>query len=237
MKRSLLSALIIGLIVGGIVMGLHVSGFLLRPELAITDILSRDGSANRLISDKAQYVIVFLLAIGVAWMTLASSRRARMSAIVGILLLEIIGAAWIFSLYHIFFQPLPALGGAVLGYLAPIGFVAFLGYLERRRLRPKPEPAVVATIPAAQHSLAGSVSGQRVAPPRPGDIKQPRRPIPPHDVAPRTHPGHEPPANQQPPGHLHSRRPAIVEEPGMQAPGAGGAHASTSAPPPAPPAH
>ena len=114
MKRSLLSALIIGLIVGGIVMGLHVSGFLLRPELAITDILSRDGSANRLISDKAQYVIVFLLAIGVAWMTLASSRRGRMSAIVGILLLELIGAAWIFSLYHIFFQPLPALGGAVL---------------------------------------------------------------------------------------------------------------------------
>src|SRR5438874_4215739 len=148
MKRSLLSALIIGLIVGGIVMFLHVSGWLLRPELAITDILSRDGSANRLISDKAQYVIVFLLAIGVAWMTLASSRRARMSAIVGILLLEIIGAAWIFSLYHIFFQPLPALSGTVLGYLAPLGLIAFLGYLERRRLRPKPEPVVVATIPA-----------------------------------------------------------------------------------------
>jgi class 3 adenylate cyclase len=148
MKRSLLSALIIGLIVGGIVMGLHVSGWLLRPELAITDILSRDGSANRLISDKAQYVIVFLLAAGVAWMTLATSRRARMSGIVGIFLLELIGAAWIFSLYHIFFQPLPALGGTVLGYLAPLGFVAFVGYLERRRLRPKPEPVVVATIPA-----------------------------------------------------------------------------------------
>ena len=104
MKRSLLSALIIGLIVGGIVMGLHVSGFLLRPELAITDILSRDGSANRLISDKAQYVIVFLLAAAVAWMTLATSRRARMGAIVGLLLLEIIGTAWILSLYHIFFH-------------------------------------------------------------------------------------------------------------------------------------
>src|SRR5438270_651371 len=98
MKRSLLSALIIGLIVGGIVMGLHVSGFLLRPELAITDILSRDGSANRLISDKAQYVIVFLLAAAVAWMTLATSRRARMGAIVGLLLLEIIGTAWMPSL-------------------------------------------------------------------------------------------------------------------------------------------
>jgi class 3 adenylate cyclase len=71
-----------------------------------------------------------------------------MGAIVGILLLELIGTAWILSLYRIFFQPLPALGGAVLGYLAPIGLVAFLGYLERRRLRPKPEPVVVTTIPA-----------------------------------------------------------------------------------------
>ena len=110
MKRSLLSALIIGLIVGGIVMGLHVSGWLLRPELAITDVLSRDGSANRLVGDNAQYAIVFLLATGVAWMTLATSRRGRMGGIVGILLLELIGTAWILSLYHIFFQPLPALG-------------------------------------------------------------------------------------------------------------------------------
>ena len=153
MKRSLLSALIIGVIVGGIVMGLHVSGWLLRPELAITDILSRDGSANRLVGDKAQYAIVFVLAAGVAWMTLATSRRVRMSAIVGILLLELIGTAWILSLYRVFFQPVPALGGTALGYLAPIGFVAFLGYLERRRLRPKPEPVVVATIPAPAVSV------------------------------------------------------------------------------------
>ncbi|HXM32715.1 MAG TPA: hypothetical protein VN921_03605 [Chthoniobacterales bacterium] len=149
MKRSVLTALIIGLIVGGIVMGLHVSGWLLRPELAITDVLSRDGSANRLIGDKAQYAIVFVLAGGVAWITLASRRRGRMAGIVGILLLELIGTAWILSLYHIFFQPLPALSATVLGYLAPIGFIAFLGYMERRRLRPKRERVVVATIPAA----------------------------------------------------------------------------------------
>lgn len=166
MKRSLLTALIIGLVVGGIVMGLHVSGWLLRPELAITDILSRDGSAKP-IGDKAQYAIVFLLAAGVAWMTLATSRRGRMGAIVGILLLELIGTAWILSLYHIFFQPLPAVAGAALGYLAPIGFVAFLGYLERRRLRPKPEPVVVATIPAAPISAPSIATSPAPVPEKP----------------------------------------------------------------------
>jgi len=167
MKRPLISALILGLIVGGIVMGLHVGGWLLRPELAITDILSRDGSVNRLVGDKAQYAIVFLLAAGVAWMTLATSRRGRMGAIVGILLLEVIGTAWILSLYHIFFQPLPALGGAVLGYLAPLGLVAFLAYLEQRRLRPKPEPIVVATIPAPAVSAPSMAAAPVPEKPRP----------------------------------------------------------------------
>jgi class 3 adenylate cyclase len=179
MKRPLLSALILGLIVGGIVMGLHVSGWLLRPELAITDVLSRDGSANRLVGDKAQYAIVFALAIGVAWMTLATSRRGRMSWIVGILLVELIGVAWICSLYHIFFQLLPALAGVTLAYLAPIGFVAMLGYLEQRRLRPpkpKPEPkpeaipvtvATIAPAPVPEKPRArarrGDTAGEAVA--------------------------------------------------------------------------
>lgn len=141
MKRQLFSALIIGLIVGGIVMGLHVSGWLLRPELAITGLLSRDGSATRLIADRWQYVIVFALAIGVAWLTLATSRRSRLGWIVAILLVEVVGVTWVCSLYHVFFQPLPALGAVALGFLAPLGFLWFVGYLEERRLRPpKPKP-------------------------------------------------------------------------------------------------
>ena len=78
MKRPLLSALIIGLIAGGIVMGLHRSGALLRPELAIIDLLSRQAVATRMVSDKWQYVFVFILAPGVAWMTLMTMRRARL---------------------------------------------------------------------------------------------------------------------------------------------------------------
>ncbi|MEN3367947.1 MAG: adenylate cyclase [Verrucomicrobiota bacterium] len=148
MKRQLISALIIGLIVGGIVMGLHVSGWLLRPELALTDLLSRDGSATKLIGDRWQYVIVFALAIGVAWLTLATSRRSRLSWIVAILLVEVVGVTWVCSLYHVFFQPLPALGAAALGFLAPLGFLWFVGYLEERRSRP-PKPKPIADIAVA----------------------------------------------------------------------------------------
>jgi class 3 adenylate cyclase len=159
MKRHHIAALIIGLIVGGLLMGLHVNGWLLRPELAITDFLSRDGSATRLVPDRWQYVIVFALAIGVAWLTLATARRMRVSWIVGIMLVELVGVAWVCSLYKVFFQPLPAMGAAVLSYLGTVGFIWlsawFAEYLEERRSRPPkiapaptPRPAPIALVPA-----------------------------------------------------------------------------------------
>jgi class 3 adenylate cyclase len=158
MKRHLIAALIVGLIVGGIMMGLHVNGWLLRPELAITDLLSRDGSATKIVPDRWQYVIVFALAIGVAWLTLATSRRGHMSWIVGILLVELAGVAWICALYKVFFQPLPAMGAAIVSYLGTLGFIWFSAwfsaYLEERRSRPPkiapaptPRPAPIAVVP------------------------------------------------------------------------------------------
>lgn len=140
MKRPLLSALIIGLIAGAIVMGLHVGGLLLRPELAIKNLLLRHATTTRSVLDQLQYPFVFILAVGVAWMTLVTTRRARLSLIVAILLLELAGVAWVCSLYHVFFQPLPSVGGAALGFLLPVGWVGFAGLMERRRLRPPREP-------------------------------------------------------------------------------------------------
>lgn len=159
MKRHLIAALLIGLIVGGLIMGLHVKGWLLRPELAITDVLSRDGSATKLVPDRWQYVIVFLLAIGVAWLTLATTRRAQMSGIAGILLVELAGVAWICSLFKVFFQPLPAAGVVLLSYLVALGFIWFrawlAAYLEERRSRPPkivpaptPRAAPIAVVPS-----------------------------------------------------------------------------------------
>jgi class 3 adenylate cyclase len=152
MKRHILSTLIIGLIASAIVMGLHVSGLLLRPELAIKNLLLRHATTTRSLLDQMHYLFVFILAAGVAWMTLATARRGRLALIVGILLLEVAGVAWVCSLYHVFFQPLPSVAGVALGFLFPVALIGFEGVMERRSLRPPREsraPREPAAVPSA----------------------------------------------------------------------------------------
>jgi adenylate cyclase len=151
MKRPLLSALIVGLISGGIVLGLHRSGMFDQPELAITGLLSRQAGATKAVSDKWQYFFVLILAFGVAWMTLVTTRRARLGSIIAILLVELAGVAWICSLYHVLFQPLPSLAGTALGFLMPIGFLELLAFAQRRRDRaPVLSPESVSAKPRAR---------------------------------------------------------------------------------------
>jgi class 3 adenylate cyclase len=166
MKRHLITAFVIGLIVGGLVMGMHVSGWLARPELAIEDFLSRAGETTRLVPDRWQYVIVFALAIGMAWATLAMSRRVRGSWIAGILIVELAAVAWICALFKVVFQPLPAMAAAILGCLAPLAYLwssAWLAaYLEERRLRPpkpqkEPKPPKIVAGPTPREAPIGLV--------------------------------------------------------------------------------
>jgi adenylate cyclase len=161
MKRSLLSALIIGVIAGGIVMAMHLSGVLLRPEQAAADLLSRQDAAARVLGDTWQYVAVFLLALGVAWMTVMSTSRARLGGLIAVLLVELVGVAWICSLYQVLFQPVPSLAATVLGFLLPIGFEQLLtgarGFAQRRRERaPVLAPEAIAPKPRARPVRAGA---------------------------------------------------------------------------------
>jgi len=135
MKRLLLSAGIIGLIAGGIVVALHQTGVLLRPEQAMADFFSRKAAPTRVVGDAWQYVFAFLFALGVAWMTLATARRARLGGIIAILLVELLGVAWVCSLYQVLFQPLPSMAGTALGFLMPIGFLGLVDFMQRRKER------------------------------------------------------------------------------------------------------
>ena len=151
MKRPLLSALVIGLVVVGFVAALHWGGVLLRPERALTDLLSRQATAARTVSDNWQYFFVFVLAGGVAWMTLSTTRRTRLGAIIALLLVELAGVAWVCSLYQVLFQPLPTLVGAALGFLIPIGLLELAEFTRRRRDRaPVLSPEAVAVKPGAR---------------------------------------------------------------------------------------
>ncbi len=153
MKRQVIAPLIIGLVVGGLIVGLQISGWLTRPELALSNLLSGDGTARRLLA-AVQYGIVFAAAIGAVFLTLSASRRGRMGAIMAVLLVELAGVAWVCSLYKVLFQPLPAMAAVGLGYLGALGFVRLDAYLEERRSRPPkieagptPRPAPILIAP------------------------------------------------------------------------------------------
>lgn len=164
MKRSLLSALIIGVIAGGIVIALHRSGVLLPPEMAIADLLARRSVATTMVGDKWHYFFVFALALGVAWMTFETTRRARLGGIIAILLVEVAGVAWVCSLYQVLFQPLPSMVGAALGFLLPIGFLQAAGFVQQRRERaPVLSPAAVSAPKPRARPKRGELAPEAVA--------------------------------------------------------------------------
>ena len=103
MKRSLVTALIIGVGVATVVSALHASRLILGFETAAGTVVSDYISATRVVSEKLQYVFVLLLALGVAWLSLSSVPRGRIRLLVAFLLIELLGLSWICSLYRIFF--------------------------------------------------------------------------------------------------------------------------------------
>ncbi|HSP45707.1 MAG TPA: hypothetical protein VLO30_06915 [Chthoniobacterales bacterium] len=173
MKRHIVIALIIGLIVAGLVVGLEMSGLLLRLDRGVTGLLP-DTTARFL--PAVQYGIALVAAAGVAFLTVAASRRDRMGFIVAILLVELAVVAWVFSLYKVEFKPLPIMVAAILGYLGVLLFIRLEAYLEERRSRPPkiaaaptPRPAPISVVPEATEPLpaiaAKPVATKPLAPP------------------------------------------------------------------------
>lgn len=117
MKRSLVTALIFGCVVAAIVGVVHGIGALLPFETATAKIFSHPSLSPRIVGDGWQYFLLLLLGCGVSWLTLTSARRSRIGLLSLILLVELIAAAWICSLYRISFQPLPAMAAVVLAFI------------------------------------------------------------------------------------------------------------------------
>ena len=118
MKRPVAATLIIGLAVAGIVGALHSYGVFAAIEQPVAGLITHFRKVSHVIADEWLYVIIAILSLGIAGLTIASSRRTRIALLVGALLIELLALAWICALYHVLFQPLPSLLAVVLAYVA-----------------------------------------------------------------------------------------------------------------------
>ena len=123
MKRSLTATFTIGILVAGIVGALHALGLLTRVEAVVATLVSHRRTVPEGVGNIWQYILIPLLALGVAWMTVSSAQRGRIAWLVLILLIELAGVAWVFTLYHSFFQPLPTMAAVALSFLVAESWV------------------------------------------------------------------------------------------------------------------
>jgi class 3 adenylate cyclase len=169
MKRHAVTALIIGLIVTGLIVGLGLAGWLARPEAMAAGLFPE---TTKRVMPFVLYAVVGVAAIGVAFLTLAASRRGPIGLILAVLLVEIAGVTWICSLYKTWFQPLPAMAAIVLAFLGALFSIWLAAYLKERRLRvpkieagPTPRPAPISVVAAAPGPAPVIAAPQPVAPP------------------------------------------------------------------------
>ncbi|MBO0695825.1 MAG: hypothetical protein J2P56_06950, partial [Verrucomicrobia bacterium] len=128
MKRSLITTLVIGIVVAIVVGFLHATKAIAGFEAGVAHLISDYARATRVLGEKWQYVFVLLIALGVAWVSLANTAatgRLRNYLLFGALVVELLVLSWVLSLFRIFFQPVPSGLAVVLAAAAAEGWMAF----------------------------------------------------------------------------------------------------------------
>ena len=126
MKRPVVVILIIGILVAVLVALLHGLGVLVRIEQPIAGLISHFNSISHPAGEFWQYLLIVVLAVGMAALTSLGMHRTRMVWVAGALLIEIIGLAWVCALYHVLFQPLPSILAVALAFVAAGRTVAIM---------------------------------------------------------------------------------------------------------------
>ena len=122
MKRSAVEALVIGFLIAILVGVLHAGGRLANLEMAGIHWLASSNSAGHVVSNALQYVFILIGSLGASYLTLTSSRRGRIGILVVLLVLELIAAAWICSLYRAFFQPWPTIAAVLIAFATALAY-------------------------------------------------------------------------------------------------------------------
>src|SRR5438105_11942921 len=130
MKRLAITKLVIGVAVGIVVCALHATKSMAGFENAAAQLVADYAGATRVVADKWQYVFVLLIALGVAWLTLSKVPRWHSRLLLGLLLVELFGLAWVCSLYRVFFQPAPSVLALLVAW---VGAEAWTTFLRRDR--------------------------------------------------------------------------------------------------------
>src|SRR5437763_4213581 len=127
MKRSLLFAFIITVVVAGIASALHAGRWLVGVELPLKHWIEKLNGASRDLGGIWQYSLITLLGCATAWITITSSRRHRIGLLILAVIVELLALTWVISLYHIFFAPLPCILAVILGYSGALLYLAIAG--------------------------------------------------------------------------------------------------------------
>src|SRR4029077_7431125 len=73
--------------------------------------------------------------LGVAGLTVMSSRRGWTGWLVLALCIELVGLCWVCALYELFFQPVPSILAVALAFVAADRFAAIAGSTRSNRAR------------------------------------------------------------------------------------------------------
>jgi class 3 adenylate cyclase len=145
MRRHIIFAIAIGIVVAALVSAAHALGWLWPAETPLQDWMQRAEVPSTVLGNVWQYLFILPVSLAVACVTLITARRHRVAWLILAFAAEMLALVWVGSLYHIFFQPLPCVIAAVFAYAAAIGYLAW----DARPRVPKPmrEPEPVA-VPA-----------------------------------------------------------------------------------------
>lgn len=124
MKHSLVIVLMIGLVAAAFAAVLHAVGLLRPIEHLISSATQNHGVAT-VASDLGLYFTACVLGATVAWLTASSLQRMRIGLLVAGLVVELLVAAWVFGLYGLTFQPLPAIIAVALAFVVTDRWMAF----------------------------------------------------------------------------------------------------------------
>jgi len=128
MKRALLGTLWIGAVAAAVAIGLQLSGALVRPDTAIAKTL---GLTPNETSPFVDLLVAATLSFALAWTMLEVDDVRRRAAIFFLLVLELIGTAWILRLFAVSFAPLPG----IIAAMVATGLVVALGATRSGRQR------------------------------------------------------------------------------------------------------